>query len=1058
MARIPEEEIERIKREVSLERLVEASGVELKKTGKDLFGRCPFHAPDDTPSLSVTPSKNLWNCLGACKEGGDVFAWVMKRNGVSFRHAYELLREGLSSIAASPVKKTTVRALPMPVSLDADDQGLRNQAALSYYPREFKNSPEAMGYAKARGIDHPEAVEKFKLGYANRTLGLRLPNSQRVTGSRVRERLQRIGILRASGHEHFNGSLVIPIVDEAGNVVEMYGRKIIQHLRKGTAKHLYLPEECRGASRGVWNWEALVASKEIILCEALIDALTFWCAGYRNVTSAYGAGVFTDEMLAAMKRHGTERVLIAFDRDEPGEKGAASVAERLIAAGIEAWRIEFPKGMDANEYALKVQPAGKSLGIAIRKAQWLGKGTAPERSEAVPEVSVVASSSSLEDVHARSRAQALSSLAAELAAKEKTQPENIPEPCEASPATLPAASPMPLAASPVAPAPGAGEAEPEVRENEILFTFGDRKYRVRGLPKSAGLEMKVNVLARRRERFYVDTLNLASQRQVTGYAQEAARELEVKTEVVTADLGSVFLKLELLQDENLKRALEPKEPAAAAMGEPEREAAAALLRSPQLIERIQQDLEACGLVGERVNKLVGYLAATSRKLDSPLAVLVQSSSAAGKSTLMDAVLAMMPEEERVKYSAMTGQALFYLGERDLKHKILAIVEEEGAARAAYALKLLQSEGELTIASTGKDPVTGNLVTQPYRVEGPTMLFTTTTAAEIDPELQNRCLVLAVDESREQTQAIHRLQRDKRTLEGLAKKAKRKELQRLHQNAQRLLKPLEVLNPYSDRLTFPDQATRMRRDHEKYLTLIDIIALLHQHQREVKATVREGQTIEYVEATLADVALANDLAHEVLGRSLDELPPQTRRVLVMIDSFVAARAKEQAIERAQVRFSRRELREASSVGDTQLRLHLDRLIELEYVLARRDGAGGRFVYELVYDGSGRDGKPFVPCLIDVERLAAVVKTTTTTAEVAGVKGEVAGRLRADRGPVAGRSRGGEIAGDARGSSLSEESTLKSTKTHSKKGNGSEPSYAQKRVVPLAAASGDDDAAP
>jgi hypothetical protein len=429
---------------------------------------------------------------------------------------------------------------------------------------------------------------------------------------------------------------------------------------------------------------------------------------------------------------------------------------------------------------------------------------------------------------------------------------------------------------------------------------------------------------------------------------------------------------------------------------------------------------------------------------------------------MDAVLAMMPEEERVKYSAMTGQALFYLGERDLKHKILAIVEEEGAARAAYALKLLQSEGELTIASTGKDPVTGNLVTQPYRVEGPTMLFTTTTAAEIDPELQNRCLVLAVDESREQTQAIHRLQRDKRTLEGLAKKAKRKELQRLHQNAQRLLKPLEVLNPYSDRLTFPDQATRMRRDHEKYLTLIDIIALVHQHQREIKSTVREGQTIEYVEATINDVALANGLAHEVLGRSLDELPPQTRRVLEAVDRFVVKRAKDQAIERAQVRFSRRELREASAIGDTQLRLHLDRLVELEYVLARRDGAGGRFVYELVYDGAGRDGRPFVPGLIDVERLRAVVKTTATTSEVAGVKDEVAGRLRGVRGPVAGGSRGGQIAGDARSSGLCEESSQKTSKTHSKKGNGADASYPQKRVVPLAAAAAgvadDDDAAP
>jgi DNA primase catalytic core len=1035
MARIPEEEIERIKREVSLERLVETSGVELKRAGKDLFGRCPFHE-DDTASLSVTPAKNLWHCLGACNEGGDVFAWVMKRNGVSFRHAYELLREGLSSLAASPVKKTTVRALPAPVSFDADDQALRNQVALVYYPGELKRSPEALAYLKARGIDHPEAIERFRLGFANRTLGLRLPNAQRVTGSRIRERLQRVGILRASGHEHFNGSLVVPIVDEAGNVVEMYGRKIVQNLRAGTAKHLYLPEECRGASRGVWNWEALVASKEIILCEALVDALTFWCAGFRNVTAAYGAGVFTDEMLEAMKRHGTERVLIAFDRDEPGDKGAADVAERLTAAGIEAWRVEFPKGMDANEYALKVQPAVKSLGIVLRKALWLGKGKAPE---ALPASAPVAVAPVIDEPCAIACADAASSLAAELAAKGKAETAETAEPR--------------AQASPIPPAPSAPEDDPEVTEAEIAVSYGERTYRVRGLAKNTSYEvLKVNLLAQRGSRFHVDTVDLRNSKQRSSFIAQAALELELREAIVKDDVGSVFFKLEALRDEAIERALAPKASPAVAMGEPERQAALALLRSPNLIERIVQDLEACGLVGERVNKLVGYLAATSRKLDSPLAVLVQSSSAAGKSTLMDAVLAMMPEEERVKYSAMTGQALFY-GE-DLKHKILAIVEEEGAARASYALKLLHSEGELTIASTGKDPVTGNLVTQPYRVEGPTMLFTTTTAAEIDPELQNRCLVLAVDESREQTQAIHRLQRDKRTLEGLARKAKRKELQRLHQNAQRLLKPVEVLNPYSDRLTFPDQATRMRRDHEKYLTLIDVIALVHQMQRELKMTVREGQAIEYVEATLADVALANELAHEVLGRSLDELPPQTRRVLEAVDRFVAARAKGEAIERAQVRFTRRELREATAIGDTQLKIHLGRLVEFEYVIAHRRGAACD--YELVYDGAGKDGRPFVPGLIDV----AALEATTTMQDRSGVNADRSGPGRGPVGAWSGGGRPAEIAPSAGGESASEDSSAKSAKTHNKRGNGTDtPSYAQRRVVPLAArgAEDDDDAA-
>ena len=138
--------------------------------------------------------------------------------------------------------------------------------------------------------------------------------------------------------------------------------------------HLYLP----GAHAGVWNEEALAASKEIILCEALIDALTFWCAGFRNVTASYGVNGFTDDHRAAFEKHGTERVYIAYDRDEAGEKAAAALAEELMQMGIECFRVLFPKGMDANEYALKVTPAAKSLGVLLNKAAVAGQGQRPE--------------------------------------------------------------------------------------------------------------------------------------------------------------------------------------------------------------------------------------------------------------------------------------------------------------------------------------------------------------------------------------------------------------------------------------------------------------------------------------------------------------------------------------------------------------------------------------------------------------------------------------------------------------------------------------------------------
>jgi len=248
-----------------------------------------------------------------------------------------------------------------------------------------------------------------------------------------------------------------------------------------------------------------------------------------------------------------------------------------------------------------------------------------------------------------------------------------------------------------------------------------------------------------------------------------------------------------------------------------------------------------------------------------------------------------------------------------------------------------------------------------------MILLTTTAIEVDEELLNRCIVLTVDEDREQTRAIHRLQRERQTLEGLLAKRDRDHLLAVHRNAQRLLRPVHVTNPFARELTFLDDQTRTRRDHLKYLTLIRSIALLHQYQRPTKSVSHQGQAVQYIEATIDDIAAANALAHEALGRSLDELAPQTRRLLMLIDEMVTESCRQLSIERSDHRFSRRAVREFTGWGNTQLKLHLHRLEELEYLLLHRGGRGQSFVYELLYDGQGRDGKPFLMGLIDVETL-------------------------------------------------------------------------------------------
>ena len=333
--------------------------------------------------------------------------------------------------------------------------------------------------------------------------------------------------------------------------------------------------------------------------------------------------------------------------------------------------------------------------------------------------------------------------------------------------------------------------------------------------------------------------------------------------------------------------------------------------------------------------------------------------------------------------------------------VVTLSEEQGVQHASYALKLLQSEGAVTIASTGKDDSSGNLVTKTYTVEGPVMLMLTTTAIDIDEELLNRCLVLTVNESRDQTRAIHQAQRQRRTLQGLERQLDKDAVIARHRHAQQLLRPLAVVNPFAERLRFVDDQTRTRRDHEKYLTLIDSIALLHQHP--VKTLRRGEQTIDYVEVTVEDIAAANRLAHQVLGKTLDELPAQTRKLLVLIQAWVAERCQAEPSAVNDFRFSRRQIRQATGWGNTQLKVHLQRLVEMEYLLVHRGGRGQSFEYELLYDRRD-DPQPHLMGLIEVAALPTATESPPRRAYDADRSGQNTPRSGSGRAAVGGWSEG------------------------------------------------------
>jgi len=509
--------------------------------------------------------------------------------------------------------------------------------------------------------------------------------------------------------------------------------------------------------------------------------------------------------------------------------------------------------------------------------------------------------------------------------------------------------------------------------------YGLRRYEIRGLEKGPR-KLRATVRIEHAGKLHVDTLDLYSARARSQLAQDLCRLFDDTPETIEADLQRLIVECE--RHKPSEAADTGASAPAIQIGPRERAEAEAFGKSPDLIERILADFEACGLIGEESNKLLGYIAMTSRKRDVPLSMLILSSSGAGKTALQDAVMSFCPPEDLVKLTALSGKALFYKEQMSLKHKVLALEEGDGAEEANYAIRNLISAGQLVSESTIKDLATGRLVTMENRVEGPTAVFLTTTNPEIDAETKSRFFVTSVDESREQTRKILVFQRERHLSDGPAESAARDAVLQKHRTFQRLLKPLAVKNPYAGQLTYGDDRLQGRRDQPKYLNLIKAIAFLRQMQKETRLEGNNGTAAEFIEVDLADMTLANRLAHEILGHSLDELSRPGRDLLLALDEMVKARLKEKKRDGdpatrlgagehtprgAGVLFSRREVREFTGWTNTRLHIHLKELVDFEYLAVDAGRNGLPFRYRLAWDGQGQDGKRFVLGLKDVADL-------------------------------------------------------------------------------------------
>jgi hypothetical protein len=253
--------------------------------------------------------------------------------------------------------------------------------------------------------------------------------------------------------------------------------------------------------------------------------------------------------------------------------------------------------------------------------------------------------------------------------------------------------------------------------------------------------------------------------------------------------------------------------------------------------------------------------------------------------------------------------------------------------------------------TLKDLETGQMAAKQFTVRGPIAYLETTTQSYLNQENTSRCFEIPLDESTEQTRRIHEHQRQARALSGLHRVISKDTVRRRHHNVQRLLEPIRVVIPYAEKLVFPARYLRTRRDHERFLSLIEVVAFLHQFQRVQKTALHQGKEVKYIEATVEDYAIAYKLALRVLWVSLDELSRWGRELIESCRQQVEdARVHNPKLADTDVHWTRRKLREYLGWPDKRLRACLDELVSLEYLQTLDGSKGKAFIYRLNPDFS------------------------------------------------------------------------------------------------------------
>lgn len=427
-------------------------------------------------------------------------------------------------------------------------------------------------------------------------------------------------------------------------------------------------------------------------------------------------------------------------------------------------------------------------------------------------------------------------------------------------------------------------------------------------------------------------LDLYNHNGVEKFVRRIAEYLEISTGIIRRSLQELIHLLENYRIEVLDRA-EEEEAEEYLLEKKERRSTMDFLKAKHLLRNTNRYIGQSGVIGEQTNRLLMYLIFTSRKMENPLHCVSFGSSGSGKTHLQSKVAELIPEQERLSLTSLSSNSFYYFKKNELKNKLVLIEDLDGADDVLYPLRELQTKKRISKSvvqkSLGGQGKTTNLV-----VEGPVSVAGCTTKESLYEDNSNRSFLLYIDESEEQDERIMSYQRA--VSAGRVDYQNEIDAQVLLKNVQRLLQPIRVINPFAEHLVLPKSVFKPRRTNAHYLQFIEAVTFYHQHQRESKFDTQTGE--EYIETTLDDIKMANDLIKGILLRKSDPLNGATRNYLERLKAYLGMKKEEM--------FTSSEIRKNLRIAESTLRRYHSLLMQEGYIKKQETLVGSSFSYAIV----------------------------------------------------------------------------------------------------------------